>query len=286
MKKLIAIDLDGTLLSSNIEISEENVQAIQKAQEAGHVVMICSGRAPEDIKTVIAQTPLKCPVAGSNGTMVLADNKLLSQISIDKNNVKSVANILNEKKYPFKIYSSQGIFVASTWTERMLAFLEQNQEVSKGLTPKEYKFMTEQPKETDSIKIFDHIDDVLNKENIAIQKFFIPTISGKTELISTLKEIDGISITTSGPFNIEIMDTNGHKGNGIKVMAEYYNIPIENTVAIGDNFNDVPMLEVAGLSVAMGNADPSVKDIADVVTLTNNEHGVAHAIEKYVLTNN
>lgn len=286
MKKLIAIDLDGTLLSSNIEISEENVQAIQKAQEAGHVVMICSGRAPEDIKTVIAQTPLKCPVAGSNGTMVLADNKLLSQISIDKNNVKSVANILNEKKYPFKIYSSQGIFVASTWTERMLAFLEQNQEVSKGLTPKEYKFMTEQPKETDSIKIFDHIDDVLNQENISIQKFFIPTISGKTELISTLKEIDGISITTSGPFNIEIMDTNGHKGNGIKVMAEYYNIPIENTVAIGDNFNDVPMLEVAGLSVAMGNADPSVKDIADVVTLTNNEHGVAHAIEKYVLTNN
>jgi hydroxymethylpyrimidine pyrophosphatase-like HAD family hydrolase len=69
-------------------------------------------------------------------------------------------------------------------------------------------------------------------------------------------------------------------------MAEYYNIPIENTVAIGDNFNDVPMLEVAGLSVAMGNADPSVKEIADVVTLTNNEHGVAHAIEKYVLTNN
>jgi Cof subfamily protein (haloacid dehalogenase superfamily) len=286
MKKLIAIDLDGTLLSSNIEISEVNVQAIQKAQKAGHVVMICSGRAPEDIKTVISQTPLECPVAGSNGTMVLADGKLLSQISIDKNNVKTVANILNENKYPFKIYSSQGIFVASTWTERMLAFLEQNQEVSKGLTPKEYKFMTEQPKETDTIKIFDHIDDVLNKENIAVQKFFIPTISGKTELISKLNEIEGISITTSGPFNIEIMDTNGHKGNGIKVMAEYYNIPIENTVAIGDNFNDVPMLEVAGLSVAMGNADPSVKEIADVVTLTNNEHGVAHAIEKYVLTNN
>ncbi|MBO1512848.1 Cof-type HAD-IIB family hydrolase [Metabacillus bambusae] len=286
MKKLIAIDLDGTLLSSNIEISEVNVQAIQKAQKAGHVVMICSGRAPEDIKTVISQTPLECPVAGSNGTMVLADGKLLSQISIDKNNVKTVANILNENKYPFKIYSSQGIFVASTWTERMLAFLEQNQEVSKGLTPKEYKFMTEQPKETDTIKIFDHIDDVLNKENIAVQKFFIPTISGKTELISKLDEIEGISITTSGPFNIEIMDTNGHKGNGIKVMAEYYNIPIENTVAIGDNFNDVPMLEAAGLSVAMGNADPFVKDIADVVTLTNNEHGVAHAIEKYVLTNN
>ncbi|KKI89784.1 HAD family hydrolase [Bacillus sp. SA1-12] len=283
MKKLIAIDLDGTLLSSNIEISKENVDAIQKAQQAGHVVMICSGRAPEDIKQLIEKTPLDCPVAGSNGTKVLADGKLLSQISIDKESVKEVAAILNEKKYPFKLYTSHGILVASTWTERMLAFLEQNQEFSSGLTPKEYKFLTEQPQETDTIKLFDEIEDVLKIEEIAIQKFFIPTISGKDELIATLKAFEGISITTSGPFNIEIMDTNGHKGNGIKVMAEYFNIPIENTVAIGDNFNDVPMLEAAGLSIAMGNADPTVKDIADVVTLTNNEHGVAHAIETYVL---
>jgi Cof subfamily protein (haloacid dehalogenase superfamily) len=285
MKKLIAIDLDGTLLSSNIDISKENIQAIQNAQNAGHIVMICSGRAPEDIKNVIEKTPLVCPVAGSNGTMVIADGKLLSQISINKEMVKKVAAVLDENKFPFKIYTSHGIFVASSWTERLLAFLEQNKEITKNITPKEYKQLTEQPKESDSIKIFDQLEDVLKIENIAVQKFFVPTLSGKTELIATLKEYEDISITTSGPLNIEIMDINGNKSNGIQVMAEYFNIPIENTVAIGDNFNDVPMLEVAGLSVAMGNADPTVKDIADVVTLTNNEHGVAHAIEKYVLTN-
>lgn len=283
MKKLIAIDLDGTLLSSNIDISSENVSAIQAAQDAGHIVMICSGRAPEDIKAVIEKTPLQCPVAGSNGTMVIADGKLLSQISIGLDNVKSVTKILNEKQFPFKIYSNKGIFVASTWSERMLSFLEKNKDVMNHLTEKEYKLMTEQPKETDSIKIFENLEDVLQIEGIAIQKFFIPTISGKEELIATLQVLEGISITTSGPFNIEIMDTNGHKGNGIRVMAEYFNIPIEDTVAIGDNFNDVPMLETAGLSVAMGNGDPAVKKIADVVTLTNNENGVAHAIEQYVL---
>jgi Cof subfamily protein (haloacid dehalogenase superfamily) len=199
--------------------------------------------------------------------------------------VKSIASILDEKKYPFKLYTNQGIFVASSWTDRMNVFLDENPEVSKHLTSKEYKMVTEQPKETDTLKLFDHIDHVLKLEGIAIQKFFIPTISGKTELTSTIEEIDGISVTTSGPFNIEIMDTNGHKGNGIRVMAEYFNIPIENTVAIGDNFNDVPMLKTAGLSIAMENGDPAVKEIADVVTLTNNEHGVAHAIEKYVLAN-
>jgi len=286
MKKLIAIDLDGTLLSSHIEISQENVQAIQKAQDAGHIVMICSGRAPEDIKNVLAKTPLSCPLAGSNGTMVVADGKLLSQISINKENVKTVAKILNETKYPFKVYTSHGIYVASTWTERILAFLEENKEFSNNLSSKEYKFLTEQPKETDTVKIFENIDDVLAKNDLAVQKFFIPTISGKMELISTLEKIEGISITTSGPYNVEIMDVNGNKGNGIKVMAEYFSIPIEDTVAIGDNFNDVPMMDVAGLSIAMGNADPTVKEKADVVTLSNNEHGVAHAIEKYILNKN
>lgn len=286
MKKLIAIDLDGTLLSSNIDISPENVKAIQAAQDAGHIVMICSGRAPEDIKTVIAKTPLQCPVAGSNGTMVIADGKLLSQISIQKETVATVANILNKKEYPFKIYTNKGIFVASTWSERMHSFLDNNKDVLNHLTEKEYKLMTEQPKETESIKIFEDLEEVLKVEDITIQKFFIPTISGKEELITALQDLEGISITTSGPFNIEIMDTNGHKGNGIRVMAEYFNIQIEDTVAIGDNFNDVPMLETAGLSVAMGNADPTVKEMADVVTLTNNEHGVAHAIEKYILNKN
>jgi len=283
MKKLIAIDLDGTLLSSNIDISPENVKAIQAAQDAGHIVMICSGRAPEDIKNVLNKTPLQCPVAGSNGTMVIADGKLLSQISIQKETVATVANILNKKEYPFKIYTNKGIFVVSTWSERMHSFLDNNKDVLNHLTEKEYKLMTEQPKETESIKIFEDLEEVLKVEGITIQKFFIPTISGKEELIASLQHLEGISITTSGPFNIEIMDTNGHKGNGIRVMAEYFNIPIEDTVAIGDNFNDVPMLETAGLSVAMGNADPTVKEMADVVTLTNNEHGVAHAIEKYIL---
>ncbi len=81
---------------------KKNVQAIQKAQDAGHIVMICSGRAPEDIKNVLAKTPLSCPLAGSNGTMVVADGKLLSQISINKENVNTVAQILNEKNIHLK----------------------------------------------------------------------------------------------------------------------------------------------------------------------------------------
>jgi hypothetical protein len=79
------------------------------------------------------------------------------------------------------------------------------------------------------------------------------------------------------------MDEKGNKGYGLKAVAKHYNIPLEQTIAIGDNFNDVPMLEAAGLSVAMGNAEPEVKEMCDIVTRTNDEHGVAYAIRQFVL---
>jgi len=78
------------------------------------------------------------------------------------------------------------------------------------------------------------------------------------------------------------MHKDGHKGIGLRKMAEYYRIPIENTVAIGDNFNDLPMLQCAGYAIAMDNADNEVKKICDFVTLSNSENGVAHALRKLI----
>ncbi|NGY88269.1 HAD hydrolase family protein [Bacillus megaterium] len=79
------------------------------------------------------------------------------------------------------------------------------------------------------------------------------------------------------------MNIKGNKGNGLKVMAKYFGIPLEDTVAIGDQFNDIPMFKVAGLSIAMANAEQEVKELSDVITLTNDENGVAYAIDNYVL---
>ncbi len=284
MKKLVAIDLDGTLLSSNIEISKRNIAAIQKAQQQGHIIMICSGRAPEDIKEVLKDTPLECPIAGSNGTIIEANGSRLLEVSIDKQSVKNVATILNESHFPFKVYTNQGIFVEANFTERMKVLLDENEDIKNHFSARQIKLMTEQPKETEMLKFFENIDNILQLENISIQKFFIATFVGKEKLISLLKEkVEDIVITTSGPYNIEIMDTNGNKGNALKLMAEHYNVPIENTFAIGDNFNDLPMLEQAGFSIAMENGDPTIKEMASAITTANDEDGVATAIEKYVL---
>ncbi|OIJ15285.1 hypothetical protein BKP35_05410 [Anaerobacillus arseniciselenatis] len=283
MKKLVAIDLDGTLLSSNLDISKRNITAIQKAQQQGHIIMICSGRAPEDIKEVLKDTPIECPIAGSNGTIIEANGSRLLEVSIDNQSVKNVAAILNENHFPFKVYTNKGIFVEANFTERMKVLLDENEDIRKHFSARQIKLMTEQPKETEMLKFFESIDHILQLENISVQKFFIATFVGKEALISLLKEkVENIVITTSGPYNIEIMDTNGNKGNALKLMAEHYNVPIENTIAIGDNFNDLPMLEQSGFSIAMENGDPTIKERASAVTTANDEDGVATAIEKYV----
>lgn len=147
------------------------------------------------------------------------------------------------------------------------------------------KELQKNKKKSNLITDFQKIEDVVNNPELEISKFFILTFNAghRAQLLSMLQEDTDIMVTASAPTNLEIMDKNGHKGNGLKQMAAHFNIPIEDTVAIGDNFNDVPMLEAAGLSVAMGNAEEDVKKLCDVVTLTNNEHGVAHAIEQFVL---
>ncbi|MFY4776922.1 Cof-type HAD-IIB family hydrolase [Metabacillus sp. RGM 3146] len=285
MKKLIAIDLDGTLLSSRIKISEKNIQAIKNAQEKGHEVMVCSGRAPEDIIRILKEHQLDCHVAGSNGTVVYVHEKLLHMVSIKDEDAKEVASILEENHMPYRVYTSHGIFIPDSWSENVSEVIQSGRAAIDNLKEKEYKYITEQPKETDMIKVFSNVNSLLNKEDLLIQKFFILTLDlvQKEKLAQMFNKVDGINVTSSGQLNLEIMEQNGNKAAGLKAVAKYFDIPMENTVAIGDNFNDLPMLEEAGLSVAMGNGDPEIQKLCDVITLTNDENGVAYTFEKFIM---
>ncbi|MCD7033547.1 Cof-type HAD-IIB family hydrolase [Metabacillus sp. GX 13764] len=283
--KLIAIDLDGTLLSSKIKISEENIAAIRKTQESGHVVMVCSGRAPEDIKKILKDHHLDCPVAGSNGTVVYIKEKLLHMVSLAENDAKTVAAILEDDHMPYRVYTSHGIYVPKKWSQYVSEVIQSGRAAIDNLKAKEYTYITEQPKENDMIKVFDEVSELLDNEVVAIQKFFILTLDmdQKEKLSKVLGNMEGVNVTTSGQLNLEVMEKNGNKAAGLRAVAEHFGIKIEDTVAIGDNFNDLPMLEAAGLSVAMGNGDPEIKKLCDVITLANDENGVAYALDKYVL---
>ncbi len=276
--KLFALDMDGTTLSSRNEISPENIQAIKKAQSLGHKVMVLSGRAPESIQEVLDRYDLILPIGGSNGTAVFADGKQLELTSLTDLQDQVIAHEAEKGAVPFKIYTNKGIYFHREWQDRLERVL------SSGAVPEEYygdeNFgkMTNIP---DKSRTFDDIQTLLMDEELTIQKFFILVLDPvqKDRLLTSLKSIDSVYVTSSSSFNIEVMNINGNKGNGLTVMAKYLNIPLEDTVAVGDQYNDLPMFEVAGFSVAMGNAQDEIKRMSDYVTLTNDENGVAHAID-------
>lgn len=284
--KLIAIDLDGTLLSPKMEITKENLAAIREAQNQGNVVMICSGRAPEDIQQILKKYDLSIPLAGSNGSVVQAQGRVLQSVSMNKEDIIETAEKLDKERFPYRIYTNYGIYIPADWSERVKLAMKQEQIKVEGLSDEIYQKITEQPQKSSLINFFDHYSELFNKEDLTIQKFFVLTLNdnSKTALVSYLEGISTIGITSSSPLNIEVMDQHGNKGSALKKVAEHYSIPVQDTVAIGDNFNDIPMLEAAGLSVAMGNAEPQVKELCDVVTQSNDENGVAYAINNYVLT--
>ncbi|EIT86089.1 HAD superfamily hydrolase [Fictibacillus macauensis ZFHKF-1] len=275
---LFALDMDGTTLSSSNEISLENIAAIQNAQSLGHKVMVLSGRAPESIQTVLDQYNLQLPMGGSNGTAVYADGKLLELTSLSHEQNLRIAEKVEQEAVPFKLYTNKGTFIQRKWSERLEEVLASGTIPASHYDDENFGKMT---RVVEDPQLFDSIEDLLEDEELAIQKFFMLVLdpAQKERLLNVMNAMDGVYVTTSSPFNIEVMNITGNKGNGLKVMAEYLQIPMENTVAIGDQFNDLPMFEAAGFAVAMGNAENEIKRHSDYVTLTNDENGVAHAIE-------
>lgn len=282
--KLIALDLDGTTLNSKKEISEENIRAIKKAQQQGHIVMVLSGRSPKSINALLAKYGLECPLGANNGTAVFADGKLLELTSLTPSQNQKIALELEKEFVPYNISTNKGVFAPRNWRERLERVLSSGRVPDEYYENEHYKMFTTPPEEYGHA-FFDQIGDVINNKEFTIQKFLILGFDPeqKKRLQLYLESIEETNVTGSTPFNLEVTHINGNKGNGLKVIARYFNIPLEDTIAIGDEKNDIPMFKVAGLSIAMGNAEEEVKKQSDIVTLTNDENGVAYAIEKYIL---
>ncbi|GAB6099939.1 Cof-type HAD-IIB family hydrolase [Halanaerocella petrolearia] len=282
--KLIALDLDGTTLNSEKEISEENIRVIKEAQKEGHIVMVLSGRSRKSISEKLTKYGLDCPIGATNGTAVFVDGELIELTSLTQSQNREIITKLDEEFMPYNVTTNKGVIAPSDWNERF------ERVISSGRVPEEYyknehyEMFTNSPIEAGQT-LFDNIEEVLNNEELMLQKYFVlgldPDQNEKVE--SYLASVKETKIVKPSSFSFDVSHINGHKGNGLKVMARHFNIPLENTVAIGDEGNDIPMLEVAGLSIAMESGNEEVKKQSDVITLSNDEHGVAYAIKKYVL---
>ncbi len=278
MVKLIAIDMDGTLLTPNHTISERNIAAIQRAKEEGIEVVIATGRAYNDAREIVESTGLELPFICLNGALIINDTKeVLNSLRIAPNLIKEIASELDSEMLHYNVYTDKTVYTTSVEDEieQYQLFIEamggdiNADERVKARVEKGYLVEVE-----DFAEVYQREDEVVLK--------YLAKSSNRANLQRSqtyFNAIEGLYATSSGPGNIEVTAKGAQKGKALGVLCERMGITMDDCMAIGDNYNDLSMLKRAGTSVVMGNAAIDIKSYADIVVGSNVEDGVAEAIE-------
>lgn len=275
--KLICIDMDGTLLNSKHEVSDENKKAIKKAHDRGVNIALCTGRMFLSAKYYADLIGINTPIIASNGAFIkngyndkaIYENPLPKDIAIE---IYKIA-----KKYGLTIqFNSWNVLFMETPASEEHAYVVMNRDLPE---EKRVKFI-----------INEKLDEAIqNYEGNILKAGVIEKAANKDKLWTAKEEIkdifrDKLHVVSSGDNNFEITVGSVSKGNAAAYLANMLNIPQEEVMCIGDSENDLSMIKYAGIGVAMGNGLDIVKEAADYVTDTNDNIGVAKAIEHFVLS--
>ncbi len=264
--RLIASDVDGTLLNSRGEVTKETIAAIHDAQEKGIVFAISSGRFPENVYARLRPYGICCPIIGTNGARI-ADEQLrpIRTISMTRQAAQQVMDTLYAYGSSFFMFIQRGVCTSH-------ADLPHHSEISR----KEDMLSL-------GIQYFHGREEMLAHIHEPVQKFYICQGTQGDPLWQQLERIPGISLTQSGDTNIEVIPEGVDKASGVKMLSDHYSIPLSQVMTLGDHVNDIPMLSCAGYGVAMGNAHPKAKAAARLLTRSNDQEGLSYAIRHWAL---
>lgn len=284
--KLIAIDMDGTLVNKQLKVTKENSKVISQAVNDGHHVVIATGRSYDEARHTLEDAELHLPLICVNGAEIRsAEWEILSSTPLEFSQYEEIKSILDKEEIYYELYTSKG-----TYTDNR----EKAYEVMKDIV------ITSNPEATDDdvqkaalrrfrlglVSVVGDFEKLLDQKDIEVYKFL--AFSSDTEKLKRafqhLQAVEDLAVSSSADNNLEITNSEAQKGVALKRFAEIKGIPLENTMAIGDNYNDVSMLEIAGFPVAMGNAVDEIKNMAAFVTKENDESGVAFAIQRFLET--
>ncbi|WP_411679255.1 Cof-type HAD-IIB family hydrolase [Clostridium thailandense] len=271
--KIIAVDMDGTLLNDNKHINDDNLDMINKAISNGTKFVIASGRIPAGLKfyedTVAKEQPMIC----CNGAIILDHNKnVIYSKAIEKIQLLKIVDILKENNNVyFHFYDENSIY-----SEQFKFSMEGIESFNKKINE---KFRLE-------VKLISDAKQVIENAKFDINKIVVidDDIDYLDKLRKRIDDIEGIETTKSDINNIEILSAGVSKGNALKILASNYRISIEECIAVGNDENDISMIKCAGLGVAVKNARDFIKDYANYVTKKDNNDGaVSEVIQKFIL---
>ena len=273
MIKLVAIDIDGTLLNSNKELPEENRKTIEAYAKKGIKFAFCTGRVMNEVELISYKLPGVKYAITCNGALVydISDRNIYKLIQGDTLCMEEVRRIYEfvdnlGLDMMFELQADGVVYADKYCVENPDRYgVEYIRELIK---------KTRVPVDDINKYIYDRTEDV-GKLNI-----FFPDTDTRNKALECLKELD-YDFAYSEPTNIDINRKGSDKGRGLEMLMRHLKLTKDETMAIGDNNNDLQLLQVTPNSVAMGNAPDDIKKYASYVTLSNDEDGVAYAIRKF-----
>lgn len=267
--KLISFDMDGTLLNSKKEITKKSKEKIKEATENGKVVTLSTGRCVPELKKYINQIPNLRYIICVSGASVydLKEKKKIYENPIPVETVKKLLAIAKKRDVMVHILSDRSVVQKDK--------LENMDRYNMG----HYQNMFEEVSES-----FEDVYEFYMSNPYPVEKFnfYNPSIEVRDEIEALVKDMN-VMYAYSEKSNLEISAKGVTKGTGLKALCKHLGIDIAESIAVGDANNDMDILRTAGLAVAMGNADDSVKEISDVVVDDCDSEGCAQAIEEYLL---
>ena len=290
MYKFVAIDLDGTLLNSYGEVTEDTKNALLRAKEQGVEIVLASGRPISSTKTLAVELGVDSYIISGNGSAVydVKNDEIIYDRFLTKEQVFKIVDVCEENSIFYNIYTEEEV-IAKSLNYNVLFYHKENikkveeKRTHINIVPDVKRYIEESGKEKflkitvcdESRTIFNGIIrklkeienlDILNVEHMSRKRFKLGTEEVSIEYHYT-----------------EITNENVNKWNAIEFLLNKLNIDKDETVAIGDNINDKEMIENAALGIVMGNSNPLMKEIGNVIVSDNNSEGVLEAFNKYIL---
>ncbi len=290
MYKLVAVDLDGTLLNSQGEITDYTKEIIKKTVESGTDVVLASGRATSSVESFANEIGAEKYLVSGNGALVydIQNKEIIYNKFLSKEQVLSIIRICEENSIFCNVYTENGV-IAKSLNYNVLFYhaenakKEEEKRTNINVVQNMYKYINELENENFlKVTVCDEDELIFNsimKKLKTVENIDVLEVSHMSRKIIR----DGTEDVPIKYFYTEITNLNANKWSAIEFLISKLNIKREEVIGIGDNTNDKELIQNSGLGIAMGNSSPEIKKIANIVAKDNNSEGVAQILKEYVL---
>lgn len=264
--KLVAIDVDNTLLTSQQTIPVNVREAIAEAQQTGVVVTLATGRMYESARPFAREINISAPIITYNGALIQdMDGNTLFQQALSKEYTLQLIEVAKQYGYTLNIYVNDRLYV------------EEHDEGVEFYLSIAHVGVNEVGDLTQFVQ-------GLSDDAVILKCLFVTPTEKTPQLAAELQQKyhSAMEVVISHPRFIECTAKDISKGIALKALCRHYDIALENAMAIGDNYNDITMLQTAGIGVAVSNAPEEVKQAADYTVASCDEGGVAEAFHRFV----